>query len=80
MLNEIWGSWRLTPLVVLEAMWALGYQPEARAALLRQVAEATAQGQPAIDCVGTGGADAAGLAYPDPGAEEEIPLAVGEPG
>lgn len=54
-MNEIWGSWRLLPILLLDGMWRGGYQrakSEAHAAL---VARACDGGNPAIDYIGTGG-------------------------
>ena len=56
MANEIWASWRLFPVVWLDVLWRLGYQPEARAAHRRLVCKACEHGNPAIDFIGEGGA------------------------
>jgi hypothetical protein len=56
MANEIWASWRLLPVVWLDLLWRLGYQPQARAAHRRLVAQACEHGNPAIDFIGEGGA------------------------
>jgi hypothetical protein len=55
-LNELWASWRLTPLSVLAGLFALGYQPARRARLRAWVATAIQSGNPALDFIGVGGA------------------------
>jgi hypothetical protein len=53
--NEIWGSWRLLPVLLLERLSAAGYRPAARARLADLVERAMADGNPALDFIGTGG-------------------------
>lgn len=53
--NELWGSWRLLPIVVLHGLWALGYQPAARERHRARLRAATRGSNPAIDFIGTGG-------------------------
>jgi hypothetical protein len=54
--NELWAFWRLTPVSVLTALWALGYQPERRARVAAAAAKAIGSGNPALDFIGIGGA------------------------
>lgn len=54
--NEMWASWRLWPVVILDALWSLGYQPQRRAAMIELVKAACVDNDPAIDAIGTGGA------------------------
>lgn len=56
MANEMWASWRLFPVVWLDVLWRLGYQPEARAAHRQLVSMALAHRNPAIHFIGEGGA------------------------
>jgi len=54
-LDEVWGSPRLLPVVVLTLLWKLGYQKERRREIEGLVASALASGNPAIDRIGIGG-------------------------
>jgi len=54
-LNEIWGAWRLFPVLVAHAMWRHGYQPRHYRALQSHVQLALQSGNPGIDHVGQGG-------------------------
>jgi hypothetical protein len=54
--NELTSSWRLLPVDVMHAMWALGYQPARRERVGKLRERALASGNPAIDAVGIGGA------------------------
>jgi len=56
MANEIWASWRLLHLVVLDGLFALGYRRDIRAAREAVVRDACADDNPAIDFIGRGGA------------------------
>jgi hypothetical protein len=53
--NEFWGSWRLLPVLVVRAMWRVGYQPRKRARLEMLSRQILGEGNPAIDVIGTGG-------------------------
>jgi hypothetical protein len=53
--DELWGSPRLLPIVVLTLMWKLGYQKERRDEIEGLAAAALASGNPAIDRIGIGG-------------------------
>ena len=55
-LNELTGSWRLLPTVVVRGMWKLGYQRARHARLRALVDAATRHDNPAVDFIGTGGA------------------------
>jgi hypothetical protein len=63
-LDELWASWRLVNLNVLELMWWLGYKPQMRAHFKQLSRRAVEHGQPAIDFIGVGG----GLVIRDPAA------------
>lgn len=65
-INELWGSWRLVPVTVLNLLWAAGYQSELRARFLLTVRAAIASGDPALDYIGIGGATPASQATPAP--------------
>lgn len=54
-LNELWGAWRLFPVMVAAELRRAGYARERFATLQLQVDRALASGNPAIDFVGTGG-------------------------
>lgn len=54
--NELWASPRLLPYNVLWLMMDVGYAPALRATLDARIAAATADGNPALDFVGSGGA------------------------
>lgn len=54
--NELWGSWRLMPVVVVNYMWLFGYQPERHRRLKALIHRASDGGNPAIDFIGKGGA------------------------
>ena len=56
--NELTGSWRLLPMLVVRGLWTLGYQPERRARIAALVAAAMRDDNPAVDFIGTGGARA----------------------
>jgi hypothetical protein len=58
MVNEIWGSWRLLPIVFLQMLTAIGYRRDIAEKHARWQKEALAEGNPAIDFIGTGGAAA----------------------
>ncbi len=57
-INELWASPRLLPILVLNSLWRVGYQPEARREHQKVVEQAIADNDPAIDCIGHGGAGA----------------------
>jgi hypothetical protein len=57
-INELWASPRLLPILVLNGLWSLGYQPNARREHKSIVEQAIANNDPAIDCIGQGGAGA----------------------
>jgi uncharacterized membrane protein YGL010W len=54
-IDEWWASPRLFPLGILEQMWRHGYQPARFQELDLLTRRAIADGQPAIDYIGTGG-------------------------
>jgi hypothetical protein len=54
-LNELWASPHLLPLTVLAWMWRRGYQPARFQALDALTQQALADGNPALDFIGTGG-------------------------
>lgn len=54
--NELWASWRLLPVLVLDALWRVGCYPNERAQMRDWVHQAVADGDPAIDFIGQGGA------------------------
>jgi hypothetical protein len=54
--NELWASWRLWPVVVLDGLWRLGYRRDDRAELAALVERSLAHRNPAIDYIGDGGA------------------------
>jgi hypothetical protein len=56
LINELWASWRLLPVIVLHALWSVGYAPALLDAHRAVVREALRHGNPAIDFVGDGGA------------------------
>jgi len=53
--DELWGSPRLLPIVVLTLMWKLGYQKEHSDDIEGLTAAAVTSGNPAIDRIGIGG-------------------------
>ncbi|MFO8071430.1 MAG: hypothetical protein R6V85_06105 [Polyangia bacterium] len=53
--DEIWGSPRLLPIVVLTLMWKFGYQKERRDEIEALAAAALTSGNPGIDRIGIGG-------------------------
>jgi hypothetical protein len=65
--DEIWGSPRLLPIVVLTLMWKLGYKKKRRNEIVSLAAAALASGNPGIDRIGIGGGHLA------PGAAEVTP-------
>jgi hypothetical protein len=69
--NELWASWRLWPVAVLDALWRMGFDPHGRAAMAALVAQASAQGNPAIDFIGVGGAWGGPYPAADPGPAAE---------
>lgn len=54
--NEVWASWRLLHVVALDLLFALGYRADLRAARQAVLRDACADGNPAIDYIGRGGA------------------------
>ncbi|MFT7623652.1 MAG: hypothetical protein ACI9WU_002835 [Myxococcota bacterium] len=63
--NEVWGSWRLLPIVVARAAFALGLHAEWAGRLQRHIDVAVASGNPALEAIGIGGAR---IRYDLPGA------------
>lgn len=59
LLNELWASWRLLPVLVLDTLWRCGYQQERAEQFRRVVEDAWSSGNPAIDFLGSGGATCA---------------------
>jgi hypothetical protein len=53
--DEIVASPRLLPVLLLELLWLLGYDPVRRAAWRTLSARAIASGNPALDYIGIGG-------------------------
>jgi hypothetical protein len=53
--DEIVASPRLLPVLLLELLWLLGHDPERRAGWRALSARAIANGNPALDYIGTGG-------------------------
>jgi hypothetical protein len=53
--DELVASPRLLPVLVLEVMWRLGYDPARRSVYKAYAARAIASGNPALDFIGTGG-------------------------
>ena len=62
--DEVFGSPRLLPIVVLNGLWAAGYQRAQRDELKAIVGQALRSGNPAIDVIGLGGVPRPGQAPP----------------
>lgn len=56
-LNEVWGAWRLYPVMVAGVLWRLGIDREHHTRLQDHIRRAIETGDPAVDHVGTGNGD-----------------------
>jgi hypothetical protein len=54
--DELVASPRLLPVLLLEWLWRAGHRPQQSAAYRAMAASAIANGNPALDYIGTGGA------------------------